>query len=71
VSEADAGDHREVGAGKEVPLNPDWLKVGVFYNEMKTVTLTRMEVETIAATRFMFGAGRALLLPRCLAEEEK
>jgi len=34
---------------------------------MKTVTLRRMEVEAIAATRFIFGAGCVLLLSRFLA----
>ncbi|MBV8175484.1 MAG: hypothetical protein JO151_13120 [Verrucomicrobia bacterium] len=38
---------------------------------MKTVTLRRMEVEAIAATRFIFGAGCALLLSRCLAQEKR
>jgi hypothetical protein len=38
---------------------------------MKTVTLSRMEVETIAATRFIFGAGCALLLARRLPQEER
>jgi hypothetical protein len=38
---------------------------------MKTVTLRRVQVEMIAATRFMFGAGCALLMSRCITPEKR